>query len=133
MCVYVPYMYTCTFTLHLSVLVSYSLFPFPLSSSLTPSLAFHSSSFPFTLPQSSPSHTLFLPLDLRVGPPKNASFSNLSVSVSESTSGKYNLTFVGTFTDNSSVPVTLIKYAINQTDMSRNVSVQVNGIGKKAK
>ena len=51
--------------------------------------------------------------------------------MSTSTSGKYNLTIVGNFTDHSEVPVTQIKFAINQTGTSRNISVEVRGMGKR--
>ena len=50
--------------------------------------------------------------------------------MSTSTSGKYNLTIVGNFTDRSEVPVTQIRFAINQTGTSRNVSVEVSRMGK---
>ena len=60
------------------------------------------------------------------GPPESATLNNLTVSAQASSGDEYTLTFVANFTDHSKVPVTKIKYVVNQTKVARNISVQVS-------
>lgn len=58
------------------------------------------------------------------GPPNEANLTNIKVSAAESSGDEYTVTFTANFTDFSDVPVTKLKYVINQTNIAKNVSVQ---------
>ena len=59
------------------------------------------------------------------GAPNNVSLDNLKVKGAES-GDNYQLTFTANFTDYSDVPVTKLKYVINQTNFNEEIPVRVS-------